>query len=273
MKLQAWKYFKYIFSKGRVIVTDFGIKKTIATGVIILISLLNVFVCKLRQLHQHTFGQDIESSSLDKQCHRFSITEIQSATHNFDDALVIGKGGFGKVYKGVLDDGSISTAVAVKRLNTKSRQGAREFWTEINMLSKYRHSHLVSLIGYCNDFHEMILVYECMPNGTLADHLYKIRRNSGTTNISRPLSWEKRRKICVGAARGLDYLHTGTWVQHRVIHRDVKSSNILLDENFVAKISDFGLSKIGPANQSCSHVSTNRHIRIFGSRVLTAESY
>lgn len=123
------------------------------------------------------------------------------------------------------------------------------------MHSNFRHSHLVSLVGYCNEEKEMILVYEYMPHGTLSDHLYKNYRNGLV--VSQPLSWERCLKICIGVARGLDYLHTGTGLQQRVIHRDVKISNILLDEHSEAKVSDFGLSKIGPANQSCSYVSTN----------------
>ncbi|KAK2969156.1 hypothetical protein RJ640_026790 [Escallonia rubra] len=181
---------------------------------------------------------------------RFSLAEIQTATQDFDDALVIGQGGFGKVYKGMIDNGA--STVAIKRLNSLSKQGAPEFWTEVEMLSKFRHCHLVSLIGYCDDSHEMVLVYEYMLHGTLDDHLHKLDKSGNA-----PLSWVQRLKICIGAARGLDYLHTGTSLQHRVIHRDVKSSNILLDENWAAKVSDFGLSKLGPANQSFSHVNTD----------------
>ncbi|KAM7485617.1 hypothetical protein LguiA_001626 [Lonicera macranthoides] len=192
---------------------------------------------------------------------RFSLEEILWATNNFDDSLVIGKGGFGNVYKGNIIDNngngasSSSTTVAIKRLNPLSKQGASEFWTEITMLSRFRHSHLVSLIGYCDNCTEMILVYEYMVRGSLADHVHNINRKNDKGNNS-PLSWVQRLKICIGAARGLDYLHTGTAILQRVIHLDVKSLNILLDENWAAKISDFGLSRIGPAEEEVTDVST-----------------
>ncbi|CAL5428996.1 unnamed protein product [Camellia sinensis] len=185
-------------------------------------------------------------------CRWFSLVEIQSATNNFDNALVIGKGGFGKVYKGFIDGGA--TTVAIKRSNAESKQGAREFWTEIKMLSKLRHRHLVTLIGYSDDCDEMILIYEYMVNGTLADHLYENSRKGNGNDIYH-LTWEERLKICIGAARGLDYLHTNT--EQGVIHRDVKTTNILLDENWVAKISDFGLSKMVRTAHTQTHVSTN----------------
>lgn len=183
----------------------------------------------------------------ERRCHRFSLAEIHSATLHFDDVLVIGKGGFGNVYKGHIFGTRDTTprVVAIKRLDSLSRQGAFEFMTEIEMLSELRHCNLVSLIGYCSESQEMILVYEYMPNGTIEHHIHK------TDN---PLSWMQRLKISIGAARGLDYLHTGVGTQHGIIHRDVKSSNILLDENWEAKISDFGLSKI--INQPASGVST-----------------
>nr|XP_043631849.1 probable serine/threonine-protein kinase CST isoform X2 [Erigeron canadensis] len=180
-------------------------------------------------------------------CRKFQLREILLATENFNESLVIGKGGFGKVYKGEVIVGTSHVVAAIKRLDLMSDQGAAEFWAEVEMLSKLRHSHLVSLIGYCNYETEMILVYEYMPNGTLEDHLHKLR--SG-------LSWIDRLKICIGAARGLDYLHTGTGIEFGVIHRDVKSSNILLNESRAAKISDFGLSKVGPTNQPRTYVNT-----------------
>ncbi|KAL4575392.1 hypothetical protein LXL04_022235 [Taraxacum kok-saghyz] len=187
--------------------------------------------------------KDLFSSTLqDNQCRHFSLAEIKLATNDFDD--VIGKGGFGNVYKGTIDSGE---DVAIKRLKLDSSQGAAEFQAEIEMLSQFRHIHIVPLLGYHegSDEREMILIYKYMSNGSLEDHLHK-RRVEGTN--SSPLTWVQRLQICIGAARGLDYLHSGTAVESRVIHRDIKSSNILLDENLAAKISDFGLSRIGPVN-------------------------
>ncbi|KAI3827424.1 hypothetical protein L1987_01498 [Smallanthus sonchifolius] len=193
-------------------------------------------------------GEKSSTMTTGHSCRLFSLAEIESATRNFDDELVIGQGGFGKVYEGRISSEEAGHVVAIKRLDSMSDQGEIEFRAEINLLSTLRHCHLVSLIGYCDENKEMILVYEFMPNGTLYHHLHKAHT---------PLSWVTRLKIAIGAARGLDYLHTGVGTQHGVIHRDVKTSNILLDDNWAAMISDFGLSKIGPTNQLVSYVDAS----------------
>ncbi|KAJ0524676.1 putative protein kinase RLK-Pelle-CrRLK1L-1 family [Helianthus annuus] len=176
-------------------------------------------------------GEGKNSSSLTSAhlCRIFSLAEIQYATKNFDDELVIGQGGFGKVFKGYISSEEVGQIVAIKRLDSMSSQVELEFRAEINMLSKLRHSNLVSLIGYCHENKEMILVYEYMTNKTLYHHLHK---------ADTPLSWLTWLNIAIGAALGLEFLHTSG-----VIHRDVKTSNILLDENWAAMISDFGLVK------------------------------
>ncbi|KAL1542006.1 non-specific serine/threonine protein kinase [Salvia divinorum] len=228
-----------------------GGKNIIATIAITFLVAANIVVYALSQIWGvNATGAEEENLLSDKAlqlCRRFSLSEIQSATKNFSEAYIIGKGGFGKVYKGLIDDGH--EAVAIKRLKPNARQGAREFRTEIETLIELRHVNIVSLIGYCNEHGEMIIVYEYMANGTLADHLYKLARKSDNVPY---LHWKERISICIGAAQGLEYLHSG----QLLIHRDIKASNILLDKDFSAKVSDFGLAKYLNRSKSESHVST-----------------
>ncbi|KAL3624077.1 hypothetical protein CASFOL_032893 [Castilleja foliolosa] len=224
-------------------------RNLISTIAITIVSMICIIVHMSREhLEASNTEENKPSARADRLCRCFSLAEIQLATRNFSDALLIGRGGFGNVYKGIID--KEQTTVAVKRLKFNSTQGAHEFLMEIETLTELRHVNLVSLIGYCNEHREMILIYDYMAGGTLADHLCKIPRES-INNYS--LTWKQRLNICIGAGRGLDYLHTG----HGVIHRDVKTSNILLDEKFVAKVSDFGLAKHEDKGKLLqSHVST-----------------
>ncbi|KAG8077769.1 hypothetical protein GUJ93_ZPchr0007g3952 [Zizania palustris] len=171
----------------------------------------------------------------------FTYTQLKNITANF--TRVIGRGGFGVVYLGHLEDGN---EVAVKVCSQISYHGSKQFLTEAKSLSQVHHRNLVFLVGYCNDSDNLALVYEYMAQGSLHDHL------RGKTGIARILNWELRLKIALDAAQGLDYLHTGCMM----VHRDVKSSNILIDQNLHGKIADFGLVKIFGNDAQMSFVST-----------------
>lgn len=187
----------------------------------------------------------------------FTFRELAASTQNFRAANLIGEGGFGSVYKGRLESGKI---VAVKQLNLNGLQGNQEFIMEVLMLSLLRHSNLVTLTGYCTDGDQRLLVYEYMPLGSLEDHLFDLKRHQ------EPLDWSTRLKIAIGAARGLEYLHCEA--NPPVIYRDLKSSNILLDNDFNPKLSDFGLAKLGPVGDN-THVST----RVMGTYGYCAPDY
>lgn len=196
------------------------------------------------------------SSSISANTFRFR--DLAAATKNFREDFFLGEGGFGKVFKGQLE--SINQTVAIKQLNPHGWQGNREFIVEVLMLSLLHHSNLVNLIGYCAEGDQRLLVYEYMPFGSLADHLYDLPSGE------KPLDWSTRMKIAVGAARGLEYLHNKATPP--VIYRDLKASNILLDENFHPKLSDFGLAKLAPAGDD-THVST----RVMGTYGYCAPEY
>ncbi|KAF5802196.1 putative protein kinase RLK-Pelle-CrRLK1L-1 family [Helianthus annuus] len=170
---------------------------------------------------------------------------IKEATKNFKTC--VGKGGYGSVYKGELLISEQHTTVAVKRLNEKFGQGIKEFLTEIELLKGQKHQNLISLIGYCDERGEKIIVYEYAERGSLDQYI----RHDKTTDT---LSWLGRLKICLDAAHGLDFLHNHAGKHQAIIHRDIKSANILLDCDWVAKISDLGLSKLSLAGLDRSAV-------------------
>lgn len=175
----------------------------------------------------------------------FSLNDIERATNRFDTSRIIGEGGFGIVYSGILDD---ATKVAVKVLKRDDQQGSREFLAEVEMLSRLHHRNLVKLIGICTESHHRSLIYELVPNGSVESHLH------GADKEASPLDWHSRMKIALGAARGLAYLHEDS--SPRVIHRDFKSSNILLQHDFTPKVSDFGLARIAQEERN-KHISTH----------------
>ncbi|XP_022777051.1 serine/threonine-protein kinase PBS1 isoform X2 [Durio zibethinus] len=188
----------------------------------------------------------------------FTFRELAAATKNFRPESFLGEGGFGHVYKGRLE--STGQVVAVKQLDRNGLQGNREFLVEVLMLSLLHHPNLVNLIGYCADGDQRLLVYEFMPLGSLEDHLHDLPPEK------EPLDWNTRMKIAAGAAKGLEYLHDKA--NPPVIYRDFKSSNILLEEGFHPKLSDFGLAKLGPVGDK-SHVST----RVMGTYGYCAPEY
>ncbi|GKV21904.1 hypothetical protein SLEP1_g31833 [Rubroshorea leprosula] len=196
----------------------------------------------------------------------YTFAELKNATRNFKSDTLLGEGGFGRVFKGWVNEKTLQPSktgsgmlVAIKKLSPESMQGLEEWRSEVNFLGRLSHPNLVKLLGYCTEDKELLLVYEFMARGSLENHLF--RRNP---NIE-PLSWELRLKIAIGAAKGLAFLHTS---DKKVIYRDFKASNILLDGNYNAKISDFGLAKLGPSAGE-SHVTT----RVMGTYGYAAPEY
>ncbi|RDX64120.1 putative LRR receptor-like serine/threonine-protein kinase, partial [Mucuna pruriens] len=193
---------------------------------------------------------------LDMKTGYFSLRQIKAATNNFDPANKIGEGGFGPVYKGVLSDGDV---IAVKQLSSKSKQGNREFVNEIGMISALQHPNLVKLYGCCIEGNQLLLIYEYMENNSLARALF------GEEEQKLHLEWPTRMKICMGIARGLAYLHEESRL--KIVHRDIKATNVLLDKDLNAKISDFGLAKLD--EEENTHIST----RIAGTIGYMAPEY
>ncbi|XP_072962774.1 probable serine/threonine-protein kinase PBL17 [Typha angustifolia] len=193
--------------------------------------------------------------------HIFTYSELRTATKNFRPDQILGEGGFGVVYRGVIDEnirpGLNSTQVAVKELNPDGFQGDKEWLAEVNYLGQLSHPNLVKLIGYCCEGAHRLLVYEYMACGSLEKHLFR--------RVCLTMPWSTRMKIALGAARGLAYLHAA---ERSIIYRDFKTSNILLDAEYNAKLSDFGLAKEGPMGDQ-THVST----KVMGTYGYAAPEY
>ncbi|CAH9130204.1 unnamed protein product [Cuscuta epithymum] len=207
-------------------------------------------------------AMDLSSNSvIGSSLHVFTLSELRVITGDFSSANFLGEGGFGPVHKGFIDDrarpGLAAQPVAVKRLNLDGDQGHREWLVEVIILAQLKNPHLVKLIGYCWEAEDRLLVYEYMTRGSLENHLF--RRHSTC------LPWMTRIRIALGAAKGLAFLHEQ---EQPVIYRDFKASNILLDSDYTAKLSDFGLAKDGPEGDE-THVST----RIMGTHGYAAPEY
>ncbi|XP_014523064.1 probable leucine-rich repeat receptor-like serine/threonine-protein kinase At3g14840 isoform X2 [Vigna radiata var. radiata] len=235
--------------------------RSMAVGVVIGISvsaiifvILVVLAWRLHIGKRNSLTKELKQLNL--QVGLFTMRQIKVATNNFDIANKIGEGGFGPVYKGILSDG---TTIAVKMLSSKSKQGNREFINEIGLISALQHACLVKLYGCCVEGNQLLLVYEYLENNSLAHALFRNEESCLR------LDWPTRYKICVGIARGLAFLHEESRL--KVVHRDIKATNVLLDKDLNPKISDFGLAKLD--DEDNTHIST----RIAGTYGYMAPEY
>ncbi|KAK4589474.1 hypothetical protein RGQ29_020160 [Quercus rubra] len=236
-------------------------KISIVVGAIVLVLLLIFMILGIlwwKGCLGRRIPRENELKGLDLQTGFFTYRQIKAATSNFNAANKIGEGGFGSVYKGILFDG---TVIAVKQLSSKSKQGSREFVNEIGMISGLQHPNLVRLYGCCIEGKQLLLVYEYMENNSLAHALF----GNGSADGQLNLDWLARQKICVGMARGLVFLHEESTL--KIVHRDIKSTNVLLDKDLNPKISDFGLAKLD--EEENTHIST----RIAGTIGYMAPEY
>lgn len=214
-------------------------------------AIMTVFITRRHSRYLHTLSRKHLSSKLSIKIDgvkSFNFEEMAAATHDFSSSSLVGQGGYGKVYRGILFD---NTLVAIKRAKEGSLQGEKEFLTEIEILSRLHHRNLVSLVGYCDEEEEQMLVYEFMPNGTLREWL-------SAKSVETALSFGMRLQIALDSAKGILYLHTEA--SPPIFHRDIKASNILLDSKLTAKVADFGLSRLAPVQEDdgtiANHVST-----------------
>jgi serine/threonine protein kinase len=217
----------------------------VGAALIVLVLLVITIVVMRRKMKPSSQKIELSSPHLDAVNFgpkRFSYAELRVATNNFSDERLLGKGGFGSVYQGSLSGSKENQGVfvAIKRISQNSTQGEREFEAEVLSIGRLRHRNLVSLLGWCHEQEELLLVYEFMANGSLDQHLYFKKGNA-------ILSWESRFQILKSVAAALDYLHSG-W-EHCILHRDIKPSNVMLDSQMNARLGDFGLARLADHGQ------------------------
>eukprot|EP00250_Pteridium_aquilinum_P014291 c21895_g3_i1 orf=347-1687(+) len=227
-------------------------------------SIESVVSCKSDATEPSVISKTEEELVASSQLRKFCFADLKLATRNFRPDSLLGKGGFGCVFKGWIDEHGTAPVkpgtgltVAVKALDHNGLQGHKEWLAEITFLGQLHHPHLVKLIGFCIEDDQRLLVYEFMQRGSLENHLFR--------KGALPLPWNTRMKIALGAAKGVEFLHSGN---KPVIYRDFKTSNILLDLDYRAKLSDFGLAKDGPEGDK-THVST----RVMGTQGYAAPEY
>ncbi|PSS05934.1 LRR receptor-like serine/threonine-protein kinase [Actinidia chinensis var. chinensis] len=236
-----------------------GLSVGVIIGIVVASCVVLVLILVVLRMKGCLGGKDLEDKelrALELQTGYFTLRQIKAATNNFDPSNKIGEGGFGPVYKGVLSDGVV---IAVKQLSSRSKQGNREFVNEIGMISALQHPNLVRLHGCCIEGNQLLLIYEYMENNSLARALF------GREDQKLKLDWPTRKRICSGIARGLAYLHEESRL--KIVHRDIKATNVLLDKDLNAKISDFGLAKLD--EEENTHIST----RIAGTIGYMAPEY
>ncbi|XP_047043888.1 G-type lectin S-receptor-like serine/threonine-protein kinase At4g03230 [Lolium rigidum] len=227
----------------------------IMVSVMVVVIFCTLFYCiycwrwRKRNAVRRTEAQSLQRMS-SSELPLMDLASIHVATSNFSTANKLGEGGFGPVYRGVLAGGA---EIAVKRLSERSRQGAAEFRNEVELIAKLQHRNLVRLLGWCAEGDEKLLVYEYLPNRSLDAFLFD-------TSMSVKLDWNTRHNIILGIARGLLYLHEDSLL--KVVHRDLKASNVLLDNKMNPKISDFGLARI--FKEECNAVNTGRVVGTYG---------
>ncbi|GMP26435.1 hypothetical protein CsSME_00002868 [Camellia sinensis var. sinensis] len=222
----------------------------VSCGAFILLSLGAIFMYRYHKMHRRRHDLFVDVAGEDEckfsfgQLRRFSLREVQLATDNFSEINIIGQGGFGKVYKGALSD---NTRVAVKRLTDyHSPGGEAAFLREVQLISVAVHKNLLRLIGFCTTSSERILVYPFMQNLSVAYRLRDLKPGE------KGLDWPTRKRVAFGAAQGLEYLHEHC--NPKIVHRDLKAANILLDDDFEAVLGDFGLAKL--VDTKLTHVTT-----------------